>query len=91
MRKELLARQWKDRMDAGIRGSMVDFGDVVPDEAVFYDGRRGDEMHNAYAYQYAKNYRELFEQKYGDETMFFIQEAPHPDLNTLRVSSAGIS
>ena len=53
--KELLAAQWKDRMDAGIRGSMVDFGDVVPDEAVFYDGRRGDEMHNAYAYQYAKN------------------------------------
>lgn len=33
--KELLAAQWKDRLDAGIRGSMVDFGDVVPDEAVF--------------------------------------------------------
>ena len=35
MQKESLAAQWKDRMDAGIRGSMVDFGDVVPDEAVF--------------------------------------------------------
>lgn len=73
--KELLAAQWKDRMDAGIRGSMVDFGDVVPDEAVFYDGRRGDEMHNAYAYQYAKNYRELFEQKYGDDHVLYTRGA----------------
>ena len=73
--KELLAAQWKDRLDAGIRGSMVDFGDVVPDEAVFYDGRRGDEMHNAYAYQYAKNYRELFEQKYGDDHVLYTRGA----------------
>ena len=73
--KELLAAQWKDRLDAGIRGSMVDFGDIVPDEAVFYDGRRGDEMHNAYAYQYAKNYRELFEQKYGDDHVLYTRGA----------------
>lgn len=73
--KELLAAQWKDRLDAGIRGSMVDFGDVVPDEAVFYDGRRGDEMHNAYAYQYAKNYRELFEEKYGDDYVLYTRGA----------------
>ncbi|MDD7739541.1 MAG: glycoside hydrolase family 31 protein [Fusicatenibacter sp.] len=73
--KELLKAQWKDRLDAGIRGSMVDFGDIVPDQAVFYDGRRGDEMHNAYAYQYAKNYRELFEEKYGDDHVLYTRGA----------------
>lgn len=73
--KELLAAQWKDRLDAGIRGSMVDFGDIVPDKAVFYDGKRGDEMHNAYAYQYAKNYRELFEEKYGDDHVLYTRGA----------------
>lgn len=73
--KELLEAQWKDRLDAGIRGSMVDFGDVVPDEAVFYNGKRGDEMHNAYAYQYAKNYRELFEKKYGDDHVLYTRGA----------------
>ena len=41
-------------MDAGFDGTMVDFGEIIPDEAVFYDGRTGDEMHNAYALDYTK-------------------------------------
>ena len=52
--------QWHDRMDAGFDGTMVDFGEIIPDEAVFYDGRTGDEMHNAYALDYTKAYRKLF-------------------------------
>lgn len=72
---ELLKAQWAERLDAGIRGSMVDFGDVVPDEAVFYDGRRGTEMHNGYAYEYARSYRELFEERYGDDHVLFTRGA----------------
>lgn len=72
---ELLRAQWADRMDAGIRGTMVDFGDVVPDEAQFYDGRRGDEMHNGYALEYAKSYRKLFEECYGDDHVLFTRGA----------------
>lgn len=34
---------------------------------------------------------ESYLNKNMEMTMFFIQEALHPDLNTLRVSSAGIS
>lgn len=88
--KELLAAQWKDRMDAGIRGSMVDFGDVVPDEAVFM-------MEDAAMRCITRmpiSMRKIIESylnKNMEMTMFFIQEALHPDLNTLRVSSAGIS
>lgn len=72
---ELLKAQWADRLDAGIRGTMVDFGDVVPDEAVFYDGRRGDEMHNGYAVEYAKSYRKLFEERYGEDHVLFTRGA----------------
>ncbi len=72
---ELLKAQWAERLDAGIRGSMVDFGDVVPDEALFYDGRRGAEMHNGYAYEYARSYRELFEERYGDDHVLFTRGA----------------
>ena len=72
---ELLKAQWAERLDAGIRGSMVDFGDVVPDEAVFYDGRRGAEMHNGYAYEYARSYRELFEERYGEDHVLFTRGA----------------
>ena len=39
--EELLENQWHDRMDAGFDGTMVDFGEIIPDEAVFYDGRTG--------------------------------------------------
>ena len=59
--EELLENQWHDRMDAGFDGTMVDFGEIIPDEVVFYDGRTGDEMHNAYALDYTKAYRKLFE------------------------------
>lgn len=72
---ELLKAQWADRLDAGIRGSMVDFGDVVPDEAVFYDGRRGTEMHNGYAYEYARSYQQLFEERYGKDHVLFTRGA----------------
>ena len=73
--KELLRRQWIDRFDAGIRGTMVDFGDIIPDEAVFADGRKGDEMHDGYTYIYAKAYRELFESKYGEDHVLYTRGA----------------
>ena len=38
---ELLQAQWKDRFEANICGTMVDFGDKIPDEAAFFDGRNG--------------------------------------------------
>lgn len=68
---ELLQAQWKDRFDAGICGTMVDFGDKIPDEAVFSDGRNGKEMHNGYALDYARGYRKLFESAYGDDHVLF--------------------
>lgn len=41
-------RQIKGLMELGIRAIKTDFGEQVPEEALFYDGRRGDVGHNAY-------------------------------------------
>lgn len=71
----LLRAQWRDRLDAGIRGSMVDFGDVVPEAAQFYDGRTGKTMHNGYAITYARAYREMFEARYGADHVLFTRGA----------------
>ena len=73
--EELLESQWHDRIDAGFDGSMVDFGEIIPDEAVFYDGRTGDEMHNAYALDYTKAYRKLFEKYRGEDHVLFSRSA----------------
>ena len=72
---ELLEAQWKDRMDAGMDGTMVDFGEITPDEALFFDGRRGDEMHNAYAVEYTKAYRQLFTKYRGEDHVLYSRSA----------------
>lgn len=73
--EKMLEAQWHDRLDAGFDGTMVDFGEIVPDEAVFHDGRRGDEMHNAYALEYTKAYRKLFEKYKGNDHVLFSRSA----------------
>ncbi len=72
---ELCRRWWKSRLDMGLAGSMVDFGDRVPEEAIFYDGRKGDEMHNCYAYDYQKTYHEVFRERRGDDFILFGRAA----------------
>src|ERR1035437_2802654 len=59
---ELIKRFWKPRLDLGLAGSMVDFGDVVPDDAIFHNGNRGVEMHNFNAYFYHQTFSRVFEE-----------------------------
>jgi alpha-glucosidase (family GH31 glycosyl hydrolase) len=73
--KELVRRWLKPALDLGVAGSMVDFGDMVPDEAVFYDGRRGDEMHNDYTYAYHKTVSELYREKRGNDFILYGRAA----------------
>jgi alpha-glucosidase (family GH31 glycosyl hydrolase) len=73
--KELSRRWWKLRLDLGVSGSMVDFGDRVPEDAVFYDGRKGDEMHNFYTYDYHRTYSEIFKERRGDDFILFGRAA----------------
>ena len=52
---------------------MVDFGDLVPDAAVFYDGKRGAEMHNFYYHDYHRTISEVFQEKRGDDFILYGQ------------------
>jgi alpha-D-xyloside xylohydrolase len=46
------AAWWQDNIrrlaEMGVSGFNTDFGEQVPEDAVFYDGRTGREMHNVY-------------------------------------------
>ena len=72
---ELSRRWWKRRLDLGLAGSMVDFGDRTPESAVFYDGRKGDEMHNFYSYDYQRTYHDVFAEKRGEDFILFGRAA----------------
>ncbi len=76
---ELFRRWWRHRLDIGVAGSMVDFGDRVPEEAFFYDGKRGDEMHNFYAYDYHRTCSDVFREKRGDDFILFGRAAAPGD------------
>ena len=39
---ELLRNYWSSFFEQGVAGSMVDFGDLFPEDGVAYDGRRGE-------------------------------------------------
>ncbi len=73
--KELTRRALREALDLGEAGSMVDFGDMTPDGAVFYDGRRGAEMHNAYYYDYQRTVSEIFREKRGDDFILYARGA----------------
>ena len=72
---ELCRRALKQALDLGVAGSMVDYGDMVPDDAVFYDGKRGDEMHNFYTYAYHRTVSEVFREKRGDDFILYGRAA----------------
>jgi alpha-glucosidase (family GH31 glycosyl hydrolase) len=76
---ELFRRWWRRRLTVGVAGSMVDFGDRVPEEAVFYNGKRGGEMHNFYAYDYHRTCNEVFREKRGDDFILFGRAAAPGD------------
>lgn len=72
---ELCRRALRQALDLGEAGSMVDYGDLVPDDAQFYDGRRGAEMHNFYYYDYQRTVSEIFSEKRGDDFILYARGA----------------
>lgn len=72
---KLLKAFWQPRLDLGLSGSMVDFGDVVPDDAVFYNGKTGTEMHNFYARSYHRLYQETFQARRKEDYVLFARAA----------------
>ena len=68
---ELCRRALREALDLGQAGSMADYGDMTPDGAVFYDGRRGAEMHNFYYYDYQRAVSEVYQEKRGNDFILY--------------------
>jgi alpha-glucosidase (family GH31 glycosyl hydrolase) len=63
----------RDRISKGFRGGMLDDGDDVPPDALFFDGRRGDEMHGQYAYYYLKTYHDVWSRLTNGDCLHFAR------------------
>ena len=66
---------WKDRQDLGVSGSMADFSDLVPRNAVFHDGSTGEQMHNWYVHSYDHAIHQVFQERHGDDFILFARAA----------------
>jgi alpha-glucosidase (family GH31 glycosyl hydrolase) len=66
---------WKERQDLGVAGSMADFSDLVPRNAVFHDGSTGEKMHNWYVHFYDHAVHQVFEERHGDDFILFARAA----------------
>jgi len=63
----------KRTLDLGYDGWMHDFGEYTPRDAVFHDGRRGDEVHNEYPVLSAKAAHDLMERERPGDYLFFVR------------------
>ncbi len=64
------AKEWwkgkiKRELEAGASVVKPDYGDRVPENAMFYNGRTGAEMHNLYLFLYTEACYEAVEEVYG--------------------------
>ncbi len=74
------AMQWYKQIiqvnmiDIGIRGWMADFGEYIPVDSVFFNGKSGVEMHNEYPALWAKcNYEAVKERNLLGEVVYFMR------------------
>ena len=65
----------KNMIDIGIKGWMADFGEYIPVDAVFHNGKTGLEMHNEYPALWAKcNYEAVEERNMLGEVVYFMRD-----------------
>lgn len=60
-------------VDLGYDGWMHDFGEYVPRTGRFFDGRRGDEVHNEYPKLSAMQARAVLQAALPDDHLFFVR------------------
>lgn len=63
----------KRTLDMGYDGWMHDFGEYIRRDAVFFDGRRGDEVHNEFPVLSAKAAHDLMERERPNDYLFFVR------------------
>lgn len=62
---------YKEYWEWGLKGCMVDYGEILPLESITHDGHTGDEMHNFVSYWYNKVYHDAWSKHYGKDYILF--------------------
>ncbi len=70
---EALKHEYDYLIDFGIKGAMVDFGEYTHPDAMHYNGKDGNAMHNEHSYWYAKTMYDLFYSFCGDDHALFMR------------------
>ncbi len=72
--------QMKGAVDLGYDGWMYDFGEYTPPDALFFDGRKGTELHNPYPVFYQKAAFDFFQtldpspsDPYAPEYVYYVR------------------
>ena len=67
-----LMSAWLDNnILSGLRGGIIDFGELIQPTAVFSNGLDGNVMHNRFSYHYAKSYYDEFKKETGNDFVLF--------------------
>ncbi len=72
--KAEVVRWWKDKhrpyLKKGVAAFKPDYGEAVPKDAVFSDGRTGEQLHNLYPLLYNKAVYEVMQEERGEAMLF---------------------
>ncbi len=61
------------KTNQGLKGYMVDMGEYIAEDTLFYNGKTGSEMHNLYAYYYAKTHSTAMKTLTNDDYVLFAR------------------
>ena len=69
--KRVLKAFYKKYFEWGLKGAMIDFGEFVTPDALLYNGKTGNAMHNEHSYWYAKTMKEVFDEGANGDYILF--------------------
>lgn len=71
--KAVIQRRLEAYFPLGLRGGMLDFAEMVPDDVLYCNGMTGREMHNFNPYWYTKVYGEATREILGDDYLYYCR------------------
>lgn len=64
---------YNELLAAGLSGSMIDYGEYIEEGYSFYNGMKGDEMHNYNAYVFTDTFNRIFSKVRGEDFVLFAR------------------
>lgn len=68
---DIINQKFEEPWNLGVCGEMIDYADAMPEDSLCRNGKTGTEMHNQYAYWYARRMNEAFTGRMGKDFVLF--------------------